>query len=51
MILFSILLSYLMYYLFEKENVSLIVKNMIDSSNLDGLKQDSLDELKSFFSK
>ena len=49
LILFSILLSYLMYYLFEKENVSLIVKNMIDSSNLDGL--DSLDELKSFFSK
>ena len=47
LILFSILLSYLMYYLFEKENVSLIVKNMIDSSN----KQDSLDELKSFFSK
>ena len=43
MILFSILLSYLMYCLFKKENLTLIVKNMIDSSNLDGLKK--------FFSK
>ena len=45
LILLSILLSYLMYYLFEKENVSLIVKNMIDSSPSD------LDGLKAFFYK
>ena len=51
LILFSIFLSYLMYYLFEKENISLIVKDLIDSSNLDGLKQDSLNELKAFFTK
>ena len=51
LILFSIFLSYLMYYLFEKENINLIVKDLIDSSNLDGLKQDSLNELKAFFTK
>ena len=37
-ILLSILVSYLMHYLYKKENISLIVKNMIDSSNIDRLK-------------
>ena len=37
-ILLSIPLSYLMHYLYKKENISLIVKNMIDSSNIDRLK-------------